>query len=100
MKAQNDDTNTLTEEQKIWALLQEVKDPEIPVLSVIDLGIVRSVSIDDKINIVITPTYSGCPAMDVIGMNIRMALAGRGFRVVAMSRFGYLRTPLPGAPQQ
>ena len=53
-------------------------------LSVLDLGIVRDVRIseDGEATVVITPTYSGCPAMDVIGMNIRMALAGRGFRRV------------------
>jgi ring-1,2-phenylacetyl-CoA epoxidase subunit PaaD len=71
---------TTSEEQKIWALLEEVKDPEIPVLSVVDLGIVRSVSMDDKINIVITPTYSGCPAMDVISMDIRLKLLEKGYK--------------------
>ena len=55
--------------------MEEVYDPEIPVLSVIDLGIVREVRADiDPIEIIITPTYSGCPAMDVISMNIRLAL--------------------------
>ncbi len=62
-------------EKKIWKILEEVYDPEIPVLSVIDLGIVRDVNADNEpIEITITPTYSGCPAMDVISMNIRMAL--------------------------
>ena len=74
------DINTAKEEQKIWALLQDVKDPEVPVLSVVDLGIVRSVSIDEKINIVITPTYSGCPAMDVISMDIRLKLLEKGYK--------------------
>ncbi len=68
-------------EAKIWQWLEEVKDPEVPVLSILDLGIVRGVCVNDhnEAVITITPTYSGCPAMDVIGMNIRMALAGRGF---------------------
>ncbi len=62
-------------EQKIWKILEEVYDPEIPVLSVIDLGIVREVNTEKKpVEITITPTYSGCPAMDVISMNIRMAI--------------------------
>ncbi len=65
----------------VYAYLEEVKDPEVPVLSILDLGIVRDVRISaqGEATVVITPTYSGCPAMDVIGMNIRMALAGRGF---------------------
>jgi ring-1,2-phenylacetyl-CoA epoxidase subunit PaaD len=54
-------------EKQIWTILDEVKDPEVPVLSVIDLGIVRAVKTsDDQISITITPTYSGCPAMDII----------------------------------
>ena len=72
-------------EKEIWNLLEEVKDPEVPVLSVRDLGIIRSVStIDDHIDIVITPTYSGCPAMDVISMDIRLKLIEKGFRDVSI----------------
>jgi ring-1,2-phenylacetyl-CoA epoxidase subunit PaaD len=75
-------------EQEIWQILQEVKDPEVPVLSVIDLGIVRSVLIDedDKINITITPTYSGCPAMDVINMDIRLKLIEKGYRNISITQ--------------
>jgi ring-1,2-phenylacetyl-CoA epoxidase subunit PaaD len=74
-------------EKKLWELLEEVKDPEVPVLSVIDLGIVRSVSMEgDTVNIVITPTYSGCPAMDVISMDIRLKLIEKGFRKVAITQ--------------
>ena len=70
----------LTEEE-IWELLQDVKDPEVPVLSILDLGIVRDVQLEDgKINIVITPTDSGCPAMDVIAMDIRLKLLEKGCR--------------------
>lgn len=59
----------------ILELLKEVKDPEIPVLNVVDMGIVRKVeSIDDKTVVTITPTYSGCPAMDVISANIKTTL--------------------------
>jgi ring-1,2-phenylacetyl-CoA epoxidase subunit PaaD len=66
--------------ETIWSILEEVNDPEVPVLSVIDLGIVREVIVNDQgVEVVITPTYSGCPAMDVISMNIRMALLQRGY---------------------
>lgn len=71
----------MPDENTIWKLLEEVKDPEVPVLSVIDLGIVRSVTSDnDRIDIVITPTYSGCPAMDTIRMDIRLKLIEKGYR--------------------
>ncbi len=66
--------------ETIWSILEEVNDPEVPVLSVIDLGIVREVIVTGQgVEVVITPTYSGCPAMDVISMNIRMALLQRGY---------------------
>lgn len=57
-------------------LLKDVKDPEIPVLTIADLGIIRSVErIGDKgVKVVITPTYSGCPAMNMIEMQIRATL--------------------------
>lgn len=62
-------------------------DPEVPVLSVVDLGVVRGVELDtdaatgnEVVKITITPTYSGCPAMDVIRMNIRMALLEHGYQ--------------------
>lgn len=67
-------------ELEVWKLLETVTDPEVPVLTILDLGIVRQVTIETlsdgsiKPIITITPTYSGCPAMDVISMNIRMAL--------------------------
>jgi ring-1,2-phenylacetyl-CoA epoxidase subunit PaaD len=67
--------------KSIWKVLEAVTDPEVPVLSVIDLGIIRSIEIepDKKIKITITPTYTGCPAMDVISMNIRLALLENDF---------------------
>lgn len=77
--------------KNIWKLLEEVTDPEVPVLSVLDLGIVRDVrflnpsSADGGIEIVITPTYSGCPAMDVISMNIKMTLLSHGFKNVKVT---------------
>ena len=72
-------------EKEIWNILEEVKDPEVPVLSVIDLGIIRSVKTSaEKIDITITPTYSGCPAMDVIAMDIRLKLIEKGYRNVSI----------------
>lgn len=75
----------MIDEEQIWNILEDVKDPEIPVLSVIDLGIVRSVKTAvEKIDITITPTYSGCPAMDVIAMDIRLKLIEKGYRNVSI----------------
>lgn len=72
--------------KKIWSLLETVSDPEIPVLSVIDMGIVRDVIVNnDEIEIVITPTYSGCPAMDMIAMNIRLALLENDFQKIKIT---------------
>ena len=67
--------------EKILFILESVTDPEVPVLSIIDLGIVRDVEIESshKIKVTITPTYTGCPAMDVINMSIRMCLLENGF---------------------
>lgn len=73
---------------KVYEWLADVTDPEVPVLTILDLGIVRNVQLLQTDNnetiatITITPTYSGCPAMDVIGMNIRMALLSRGIKKV------------------
>lgn len=59
----------------IWSWLEDVPDPEIPVISVVDLGVVRDVVwLGDKLQITITPTYSGCPAMAVIAMDIEAIL--------------------------
>jgi len=67
--------------RKIWSLLEEVTDPEVPVLSVVDLGIIRNVSVaGEEVEIIITPTYTGCPAMDMISMNIRIALLANGYK--------------------
>lgn len=78
-------TDASGEETKLWQLLEEVKDPEVPVLSILDLGIVRELSYrDGKVEVVITPTYSGCPAMDVISMDIRLKLIEKGYRNIAV----------------
>jgi ring-1,2-phenylacetyl-CoA epoxidase subunit PaaD len=78
------------EQKKIWSILETVTDPEVPVLSVIDLGIIRDVIIDSPsgdggIEVVITPTYSGCPAMDMIAANIKMALLENGYRNIKIT---------------
>jgi ring-1,2-phenylacetyl-CoA epoxidase subunit PaaD len=68
-------------EKEIYTLLESVKDPEIPVLSVVDLGVVRSVRPGQgkEIKVIITPTYSGCPAMDTIEREIIETLKKAGF---------------------
>ena len=64
----------------VWAALQTVPDPEVPVVSVVELGIVRDVRIDgDAVTVVITPTYSGCPAMREIERDVLAALHARGW---------------------
>jgi len=74
------------EEQKIREILETVSDPEVPVLSVLDLGIVRNIKInDDTIEVVITPTYSGCPAMDMIAVNIKLALLEKGYKKISVT---------------
>lgn len=84
--------NQITE-KAIWNILEEVKDPEVPVLSIIDLGIVRNVQIllspqgeEPGVRLTITPTYSGCPAMDVINMDIRLKLIEKGYRNVSIQQ--------------
>jgi ring-1,2-phenylacetyl-CoA epoxidase subunit PaaD len=63
----------------IWQWLEEVSDPEVPVLSVVDLGVIRAVKLEgDTAEITITPTYSGCPAMQVIETGIKSKLAEKG----------------------
>jgi len=68
----------LTEAQA-WEVLQQVPDPELPAVSVCELGIVREVRAGpDGVKVVVTPTYSGCPATEMIGSAIREALEGAG----------------------
>ena len=68
-------------DKRLSAILEQVSDPEIPVLSIMDMGVVRSAVIeDDIVNVEITPTYSGCPAMDVIGDDIKKALKDAGYQ--------------------
>jgi ring-1,2-phenylacetyl-CoA epoxidase subunit PaaD len=78
----------LPTEKQVWQILEEVKDPEVPVLSVVDLGIIRKVEISAEAatRITITPTYSGCPAMDVISMDIRLKLLEKGFKKIEITQ--------------
>jgi ring-1,2-phenylacetyl-CoA epoxidase subunit PaaD len=72
---------------QVWAWLGEVPDPEIPVISVVDLGIVREVGFDgDTCVVTITPTYSGCPAMQVIAEDVEQALRARGLAQVRIEQ--------------
>lgn len=73
--------------EQIIDILSEVKDPEIPVLTISDLGILRNVVISgDLIQVQITPTYSGCPAMDTIREDIRELLAKHGMQHVEIEQ--------------
>ena len=77
---------TATDDQ-LWAWLSQVADPEIPVISVVDLGIVRGWHWRDnaQLEVVITPTYSGCPAMQAIADDIRSALMQHGIQEVMIA---------------
>ena len=75
------DTIQDTSKEKILSILQEVCDPEIPVLSILDLGIVRDIRINgDQVEVIITPTYSGCPAMDAISFDIKLKMIEYGYK--------------------
>ena len=77
---------TNIDDQKIWQILETVPDPEVPVLTIMDLGIVRDVKINDgQIEVIITPTYTGCPAMDMISMNIKLALIEHGYKNIKIT---------------
>lgn len=70
--------------RRIETALADVPDPEIPAVSLVDLGIVRGVEMEDGPAVVITPTYTGCPATLVIETSIRVALDRAGLRDVAI----------------
>ncbi len=68
-------------DQELFEILETVSDPEIPVLSIMEMGVVRSAKlVNDIVEVQITPTYSGCPAMDVIGEDIIKALKDKGYK--------------------
>lgn len=67
--------------QRAWDAAASVVDPEIPVLTIADLGVLRDVVLDgDRVEVAITPTYSGCPAMNMIALEVEVALERAGFR--------------------
>lgn len=71
---------TLANRDEIWRIAANVCDPEIPVLTIADLGVLRDVRVqDNKIEIDITPTYSGCPAMNMITLEVEQAVEQAGF---------------------
>jgi ring-1,2-phenylacetyl-CoA epoxidase subunit PaaD len=66
--------------RRVWDIAASVVDPEIPVLTIADLGVLRGVAINDgRVEVAITPTYSGCPAMNMIALEIGLALEREGF---------------------
>ncbi|MBC7154102.1 MAG: phenylacetate-CoA oxygenase subunit PaaJ [Rhodobacteraceae bacterium] len=72
---------------QIWAWLAEVPDPEIPVISITDLGIVRDVVWEgETLLVTVTPTYSGCPATSIINLDIETALRARGIDNLRIER--------------
>ena len=75
------------DKQAIYSYLEEINDPEVPVLSIIDLGIVRDVRMnDEELEVIITPTYTGCPAMDMITTTIKIQLATLGFKKIKITQ--------------
>ncbi len=73
--------------EQVWDWLNQVPDPEIPVISLVDLGIVRDVAWqDDRLVVTVTPTYSGCPATSMINLDIETALRGHGIEKLELKR--------------
>jgi ring-1,2-phenylacetyl-CoA epoxidase subunit PaaD len=77
---------TAASREQIFAWLGEVADPEIPVLSIMDLGIVRDVTVNGDVTVALAPTYSGCPATEVIEQSVLDALHDHGVENVAIER--------------
>jgi ring-1,2-phenylacetyl-CoA epoxidase subunit PaaD len=83
---QHDSEVTDRTERAVWHVLENVMDPEIPVLSVVELGIVRYAhwAPDKRLHVGLTPTYSGCPATEVIRRSVREALDAAGYGDAAL----------------
>lgn len=80
-------TATLPSTGQVWDWLAEVPDPEIPVISLTDLGIIRDVAWEeDTLVVTVTPTYSGCPATSIINLDIEMALQAKGVEKIRLKR--------------
>jgi ring-1,2-phenylacetyl-CoA epoxidase subunit PaaD len=87
MSAQRAESANTQTVQQVWTWLKAVPDPEIPVLSIVDLGIVRGVAVTaDSITVEVAPTYSGCPATEVIEKSIVDSLLARGTVNVVLKR--------------
>ncbi|MVO15027.1 1,2-phenylacetyl-CoA epoxidase subunit PaaD [Parasedimentitalea huanghaiensis] len=72
---------------QIWEWLEAVPDPEIPVISLVDLGIIRDIKWnDDTLTVAVTPTYSGCPATSIINLDIETALRDHGIEKLELKR--------------
>ena len=71
----------------VWAWLDQVPDPEIPAISLVDLGVIRNIAWQgDTLEVTITPTYSGCPATSIINFEIEAALRGHGIENLSLKR--------------
>jgi len=78
---------TKPDTDQVWHWLSDVPDPEIPVISLTDLGIIRDVEWqDDTLVVTVTPTYSGCPATSIINLDIETALRDRGIEKLSLKR--------------
>lgn len=73
--------------EQVWEWMDAIPDPEIPVISLVDLGIIRDVAWnEDTLVVSVTPTYSGCPATSFINMEIESALRGHGIEKLELKR--------------
>ena len=72
--------------EQVYEWLADVPDPEIPVLSILDLGIVRDVSVNEGVTVSLTPTYSGCPATEFIESSVLAALTKQGIESIKIKR--------------
>ncbi len=71
--------------EQVWEWLETLPDPEIPVITLVDLGIIRNVAWDDETLVVsVTPTYSGCPATSMINRDIEARLRGEGVQKIEL----------------
>lgn len=76
----HNDTLHSPEESKVWALLNTIPDPEVPAISIVELGVVRSVSVDGySVEVAMTPTYSGCPALKAMQDEVQRVLMENGY---------------------
>ncbi len=74
-------------EEDVWKALKEISDPEIPVLSIVDLRIVRNVDVTgDTVTVLLTPTFTGCPALDAIAEAVEHAVLAMGFKTAKVEK--------------